>query len=253
VRRRDNEPSKTRKKEMVVKPFIVPQYNQHYEGGYTDRGIEWRRLCAIDKVSNIKALLTEKVQSVLEVGCGTGAVLAELGRRGVGTNHEGVDLAAPDAHVDPGATHLSLKEYDGEKLPCPANHFDLVYASHVVEHVPHPRLFLSEIARVTKRLVYLEVPCELHLRTRHSDIQNTLKIGHINSFSPESFALLCQTAGLKVLDIRLFDHSLGVHAFHTSRVRGVVKMKMRRSLLSMNPILASRLFTYHCGALCESQ
>jgi hypothetical protein len=102
---------------MLIQPFKIPLFNQYYEGEYSDREIEWRRVCAIDKVSNILALLGgQQVQSVLEVGCGTGAVLAEL---------------------------------------------------------------------------------------------------------------------------------------HTSPIKGRIKMKLRRALLSMSPVLASRIFTYHCGILCS--
>jgi len=236
---------------MLVKPFETPQFNLHYEGTYSDKEIDWRRVCAIDKVANIQALLrTDKVQSILEVGCGTGAILAELVKRGIGTSHKGVDIAAPGIHVDPGATNLSLLEYDGETIPFPDDSFDFVYASHVIEHVLNPRGFLAEISRVAKRLIYLEVPCELHARTTHWDMQNTLNIGHINSYSPESFSLLCQTAGLKMINIRLFDHSLDVHKFHTSTMKGIIKMNIRRAILSVHPIFASRIFTYHCGVLC---
>src|ERR1700694_1068653 len=127
----------------------------------------------------------------------------------------------------------------------------IVYASHVVEHVLNPRGFIAEISRVAKRLIYLEVPCELHARTTYSDMQNTLNIGHINSYSPESFSLLCQTAGLKMIDCKLFDHSLGVHKFHTSFMNGILKMNIRRAFLFAHPIFASRILTYHFGVLCS--
>jgi SAM-dependent methyltransferase len=237
---------------MLVRPFETPQFfNEHCEGTYSDKAMDWRRIGAIDKVSNIQALLrTEKVQSILDVGCGTGVVLSELVKRGIGTSHKGIDLAAPGVHVDPGAKNLSLVEYDGENIPFPDDSFDFVYASHVVEHVLNPRGFITEISRVAKRLVYLEVPCELHARTRYSDMQNTLNIGHINSYSPESFSLLCQTADLKIIDSQLFDHSLAVHKFHTSSMKGILKMNIRRAFLSAHPIFASRIFTYHFGVLC---
>jgi SAM-dependent methyltransferase len=237
---------------MLIQPFKVSPFNQHHQGEYSDRDIEWRRVCAIDKVSNILALLGgQQVQSVLEVGCGTGAVLAEVRQRGIGTNHQGIDIAAPGEHTDANAKNLSLAEYDGQNIPFADGAFDFVYASHVVEHVTNPRAFVLEIARVSRRLVYLEVPCELHFRTTHSEIQNSLDIGHINSYTPESFCLLAQTSGLKIIDMGLFDHSVEVHQFHTSPIRGRIKMKLRRSLLSMNPVLASRIFTYHCGILCS--
>ena len=239
---------------MLVQPFSPPKFNQHYEGAYSAEAVEWRRLCALDKASNIRSLLgPEHVESVLEIGCGTGAVLSEVRNRGIGSLHQGIDLADPNKHVDPSARDLSLLEYDGETFPFPNNSFDLVYASHVVEHVLNPRGFLSEIRRVAKRLIYLEVPCELHARTTHSDMQTTLNIGHINSYSPESFTMLCQTSGLRIINSQLFDHSLGVHAFRASAMKAKLKMTIRTALLSANPIFASRIFTYHFGVLCAPE
>lgn len=236
---------------MLVKPFEAPAFNEHYEGAYTAQTLKWRRVGAIDKANNLQALLgSRRIYSVLEVGCGTGVVLAEIARRGIGTDHTGVDIAAPNAHLDPYASDLTVFEYDGVTLPFPDDHFDLVFASHVVEHVLDPRGFISELSRVTRELIYLEVPCELHVRTTHKALQSSLNIGHINAYSPESFALLCSTAGLKIIDIKLFDHSFEVHKFHNFALIAALKMAMRLSLLRTNAIFASRFFTYHCGVLC---
>jgi len=235
---------------MLISPFRLTPFNTHYEGEYTDRAMKWRRICAIDKVNNLQALVRDScIETVLEVGCGTGAVLAEVARRGIGRQHVGVDLADPRVHADPDAHELTLIQYDGKRLPFGDASFDLVYASHVVEHVPDPRGFISEISRVAKKAIYIEVPCELHIRTTQKALQTTIDIGHINSYSPESFLLLLQTAGLDVQDIRIFDYSLEAQQFHTTVTKGLLRKTIRGALLSFNPILASRFFTYHCGAL----
>ena len=236
---------------MLVKPFEAPPFNEYYKGAYSEQELKWLRACAIDKADNLQALLGfRRVYSVLEVGCGTGTVLAEIAKRGIGTHHTGVDIVAPSDHLNPDASGLTFLEYDGVTLPFPDDNFDLVFASHVIEHVLEPRGFISELSRVTRGLIYLEVPCELHVRTTHKALQASLNIGHINAYSPESIALLCQTAGLTVIDIRLFDHSFEVQKFHTSRLTALLKMAIRSSLLRMNAIVASRFFTYHCGILC---
>lgn len=239
---------------MFSSPFTISPHNAHYEGEYSTKEYEWRRICAADKASNLASLLgARSVASVLEVGCGTGAVLAAVARLGVGTRHVGVDMADPSVHLDDGARAFDIQAYDGVRLPFEDASFDLVYSSHVVEHVPNPRGLLAEIRRVARGAIYLEVPCELHVRASHASLQRTLDIGHINAYTPESFKLLVQTSGLKLLDSRLFDHSLDVQAFSSSRLKGQLKKAIRGTLLAASPQWASRTFTYHFGVLCEPE
>jgi SAM-dependent methyltransferase len=237
---------------MALTSFTVPQYNAHYEGQYDDRALQWRRVGAADKTANILRLLGgKKPTSLLEVGCGTGAVLASLAAHGLGSRHTGVDLADPSSHTDPQAKRLDLRVFDGNTLPFGNGEFEFVYASHVVEHVPEPRKMLAEMRRVASKFIYLEVPCELHLRTNRRALQQSLNIGHINAYTPESFQLLLETSGLPVSKMQVFDHSYALHRIGSGPVKAAVKAALRGGLLSLSPTLASRVFTYHCGALIE--
>jgi len=235
--------------------FQVIPHNSHYEGAYDEREVLWRSVCAIDKARNCVQLLGDRkseVSSVLEVGCGTGAVLRGVKNRGVGSVHKGIDMADPNVHPDPEvvADGLEMLEYDGSRLPFDGNSFDLVFSSHVLEHVPDERSFIGELKRVARKYIYIEVPCELHLRTSVRAMQRTLDIGHINAYTPESLVLTLETSGLSVLDFKVFDHSREVHAFSTSPMAAAAKTILRGGLLKINQSLASKIFTYHCGALC---
>ncbi len=237
---------------MHVQPYVNPPHNAHYDGEYSDDALEWRRIGAIDKTDNLESLLGDRqVSSVLEVGCGTGSVLAEVVRRGIGNRHVGIDVADPGEHLDRDATGLDLRCYDGSRLPFADDSFELVYASHVVEHVPDPRGFLKELGRVSSRYLYVEVPCEMTVRANPSAIQSALKIGHINAYTPDYFMVLLQTAGMNVSDLRLFDHSRAVHNFGRQPWKGRLMQAVRGTMLSVNPSLAAKLFCYHCGALID--
>jgi SAM-dependent methyltransferase len=237
---------------MHVQPYSISPHNAHYNGSYSESALEWRRLGAIDKANNLQALLNDRpVSAVLDVGCGTGSVLSELIRRNIGREHVGVDVSDPHAHRDGSADGLDLRRYDGHALPFADDSFDLVYASHVVEHVPDPRGFLRELDRVSSKFVYVEVPCEATLLSRPSAIQTALRIGHINAYTPDYFMVLLQTAGLNVVDFQVFDHSIGVHSFGKPQWKALIQQAVRRSMLRVAPAFAPKLLCYHAGALID--
>src|SRR5688572_25507194 len=43
-----------------------------------------------------------------------------------------------------------ILQADAEKLPFPDSHFDAAIATAIIEHVPHPEMFVNEIRRVLK-------------------------------------------------------------------------------------------------------
>lgn len=232
--------------------FVAGPLNAHYDGAYSDTELRWRRLGAIDKASNLAALLgAEAIESVLEVGCGTGSVLAAVKRAGIGSTHVGIDVSDPSAHRDPGTEDLDLRQFDGARLPFADNSFDLVYSSHVLEHVPDERGFLAEIHRVAKRTIYIEVPCDITVRASQEALQKGLNIGHINAYTPASFALTLATSDVRPDLFRLFDHSFEVHAFYAPKLKARVVMGLRRLLLRLAPTVAPHVFVYHCGAICS--
>ena len=242
----------------IVENFSIPSLKSLYSKEYGSAQDEWRRLGAIAKAQNIFALLSKSsvsgIDSVLEVGAGTGHVLEQLSRRGIGRKFVGLEITetrTEEAHQRFDDEKIKLHGYDGRNIPYADNSFDFVYATHVLEHVPDERGFLGELRRVARRQVYVEVPCELNVGTSHGALQSTLNIGHINAYTPESFALKLETSGLKILCAELFDIGFSIHAFGGSRIKAALKSAIKLSALRVNVSLASKLFTYHCGALCE--
>jgi len=238
--------------------YTVGRHNEHYDRPYGATDLAWFRVCASAKVDNLQALLGSRaggVGTVLEVGMGSGVVLREVERRGIGTQWTGIDRIGEEAHRIPelAASPIRQLEYDGRTLPFDDDSFDLVYASHVLEHVEDERGFLAELARVARKWIFLEVPCELHFRASVRALQATLDIGHINAYTPESFALTLETSGLAIAEFGVFDHSVEVHRFGSSAPVAYAKTLLRRSALRLLPSLAPRLMTYHCGALCTSR
>jgi SAM-dependent methyltransferase len=61
----------------------------------------------------------------------------------------GCTVSAIDVDVDDTARrYWSVRSFDGVNIPFPADSFDVVFSSNVMEHVTHPDLLLAEMARV---------------------------------------------------------------------------------------------------------
>lgn len=88
-------------------------------------------------------------QRVLEVGCGTGAILAELS---TSASLHGLDLdpaALAECRIHaPGAI---LTQGDARNLPFPDESFDLTYCHFLLLWVVDPIQAVSELKRVTRR------------------------------------------------------------------------------------------------------
>jgi len=233
--------------------FNCPDLKELYSREYDDKMLRWRTIGAIGKAQNIEALAggaQSSIHSVLEVGCGTGSVLEQLAARKIGAEFTGIEIGI-ERSKEQERDGIHIHGFDGKTIPYPDQSFDLVYATHVLEHVLDERGFLAELRRVTRQFLYIEVPCELTMRTTQRSLQGTLNIGHINPYSPESFALRLETSGLVVAGLRIFDHPYAIHRFSSPAWRSIVKMAIRRGLLNLNRSLACQIFSYHCGALCK--
>jgi SAM-dependent methyltransferase len=88
---------------------------------------------------------------VADVGCGNGAYLAELGRRGHTGPVLGVDLSAGMLQAARGrAPAAPLAAGDAAALPLRDGASDLTLAMHMLYHVPEPLAAIRELRRITR-------------------------------------------------------------------------------------------------------
>jgi SAM-dependent methyltransferase len=174
---------------------------------------EWLRYGATEKVNSIETLIGRHGISpvtLLELGCGTGAVITECQRRKLGSEWTAIDYSseaigylqsrAPDIRcvvadiTDPGFT------LEGS--------YDVVVLSHVLEHLEQPLKFLqSLISRIQFRYLIAEVPLEDLLGARIRNIfqdRYTNSAGHVQWFKRASFLELISSAMLDVTDERRY-------------------------------------------------
>jgi ubiquinone/menaquinone biosynthesis C-methylase UbiE len=89
-------------------------------------------------------------KSILDAGCGSGIVLAQLSRRLSDATFVGVDISSQMLQ-QARAKNLSRVRFQQarlEQLPFSDNSFDLVYALGVMDYVDNPRSFFESVRRV---------------------------------------------------------------------------------------------------------
>lgn len=239
---------------------LIDFYDRAYlmEGAQAAVYARWRSLGAVGKAEHVIALCEGAEmtpRSTLDVGCGDGALLGELRRRGFGGRLEGAEisesaLAIATARADVDAVTL----FDGEKLPFGTAEFDLGVISHVLEHVPDPARLLGEVARVCGAVVF-EVPLEANLSARRAGkSEHAMEIGHLHRLDRGAARAIATGAGLRVggeledalpLEVQRFFARSGFQ-----RALATGKWAARASAHRLAPALARRMFTVHYACLC---
>lgn len=139
----------------------------------------------------------------LDVGCGDGArveILADLGwiAEGVDTDPAAVDKARERGV----AVRLGTLDQQGFA----DGSFDVVFASHVIEHVPHPAELIGECHRIlaTGGQLVLVTPNALSLGHRKlGDRWRGLEPPrHLQIFTPDSLATVARQAGFAAPEVR---------------------------------------------------
>lgn len=81
---------------------------------------------------------------VLDIGCGSGMLAKRIMALRPDVTIEGIDVL-----VRPG-TEIPVKEYDGDNIPWPDDHFDIALFVDVLHHTEAPARLLAEAKRVAR-------------------------------------------------------------------------------------------------------
>lgn len=237
-----------------------------YTAGYSltdraeaDRMGRWRALGARSKADHAVTLCARagvRPRTLVEIGCGDGALLAELGARGLAPVLDGFELSPPAAALARARTIAGarrIEAYDGEHVPVPDDAYDLAVLSHVLEHVEDPARLLREAARVAPA-VLVEVPLEANRSAaRPGKRAEAARIGHIQFLDRAAVHRLVADAGLTVAaeltDPLPFEHHGFFATSRPARARAALKAAVRRGLWRVAPRAAERVFTVHHACL----
>jgi len=134
--------------------------------------------------------------SLLEVGCGTGFVLAALHARFPGIRLAGGELSAAGIDVARARVpDVPVYQVDARRLPF-EREFDVVAAFDVLEHVDDDERVLSEMARVAKSSggVLVSVPQHPWLWSQVDDFS-----GHVRRYTRRELLGKLERAGLRAV------------------------------------------------------
>jgi protein-L-isoaspartate O-methyltransferase len=223
-------------------------YERYHQQGVS----EWRKLAALDKAKHILALCQNiRHDKIIEVGAGDGSVLARLEEFGFAKEMLALEVAESAVKTISGINLQSLIEFkifDGYAVPYEDKQFDLAIATHVIEHVEHPRLLLEELKRIATH-VFIEVPLEYNFLGMR-DANHAFKYGHINFFNPLLFSNLLKNMGFEIVDSRIYNSSLYIYKFQ-SGWKGIPKYFLKQIFLRLGPHTATKLFSYIYSVLCK--
>ncbi len=246
----------------------MSDFQAFYEAGYSlqdpteaDRMGRWRALGARTKAAHALELCAREglaPQTLVEIGCGDGALLAELGARGLAPVLDGFELSGPAAELArarqiPGARRIEA--YDGARVPAGDGAYDLAVLSHVLEHVDDPPSLLAEAARLAPA-VLVEVPLEANRSAaRPAKREQAGSIGHVQFLDRMAVHGLVAAAGLRVAGELTDPLPYAHHAFfaegRAGRARAALKAGVRRAAWRVAPRRAETLFTVHYACLAR--
>lgn len=241
----------------------LDQIPEFYERSYTspangDKWARWRALGAVTKAEHVLSLLdrarVQGVETVVEIGCGDGSVLGELARRGVGASRVGMDISSSAVAIASGQSGVtSARQFDGSRIPAADGAYDLVLATHVLEHVPAPEPLVGELLRVARRALVIEVPLERNLSARRPGARAASEAaGHLHRFDRAAIRRMLSDSGWMVRAEVLDPLPMAVHAFEADTVTAQAKARLKwliRSAAAACPPLAERLITLHYAVI----
>lgn len=164
--------------------------------------------------------------SVVDVGCGTGGVLAFLKDLWPGSRLVGYDIAA--AAIDGRRRELDLRVGGVTDI---SEVFDLALVLDVFEHVEDYMGFLRTLHRVATRFAFhipLDLSSQTVLRSRPL-IQGREAIGHLHYFSVPTAIATLQDTGFRVIEQRLVPAGSEARAWdRRTRAAGIPRRALAR-------------------------
>lgn len=209
----------------VIAGFYPPTYDIYEEDDRESAPGWWKRVVLQQRhgyrhlptgplaslLAPLAALFTETTAPtfvpdgrLLDVGCGNGRFLRTM--RNLGWEVNGVEFSDDGVRVCRKA-ELPVHHGDLASAVFPDAHFDVITVRHVIEHIPEPQPFLSELARLLKPggTLIMETPNSRALGRQwlSSNWFANEVPRHLFLYNPDALTLLAEQHGLQRQSLEL--------------------------------------------------
>jgi len=239
---------------------------EHFErayAGHDEANRRWRTLTAEDNVSVLMSLLSAvgvRHDSVLDIGSGDGALLAEFAARGLGRRYVAYEISASAvdlvrARDIPGVERVEV--FDGYHLREEDGAFDLVILTTVIEHARRPDELLAEAIRVSPTLLVSVILDDTLASRRRRHHEAATSIGRVHRFSAESTRTLLSDAGLEIVAEEIRPASFEAMTFwargRAQRTRAHALAALKHAIHRVAPSQSQRIYSHSYYAACRTR
>ncbi len=214
--------------------------NRYLDGTYLAQNPGWHTQDGFWKLTHVKralkrAQLPDIIETVCDIGCGSGELLRRWAEEEPGVSFWGYEPS-------PQAFGLCLQkkpdnvEFVLSATPEKGKTFDLALALDVLEHVPSPQELLETLKQSAPRII-LHVPLEKNLRTFLSPSlleRERRMVGHLHFYTWFSLKKLLQDSGLRVVG-KHYTHKYLERPPVLKNVRSQVGMFIRKTVHFLLP------------------
>lgn len=175
-----------------------------------DTFFKWNNFFKILKISKIDL---NKINSIVDVGCGSGGILTEAKKSNFfseNCKYSGHDIN-PDAIKLAKEKDKKINFFNEDYINTKNSQADLIIAADVFEHIENPYDFLKRLRKKGNFFLF-NIPLEINLLSmirRKNIFKNSYnQVGHLHFYTKKTAVLLLESCGYKVVkyiyaDIRL--------------------------------------------------
>jgi predicted TPR repeat methyltransferase len=185
---------------------MIRSKNMYEDGQYLKNNPSWDVEDARWKSDAIKGLLEKnsiQPKSLIEVGCGAGAILENLAAQlPFIQSFQGFDISPQAISLAKQRETATIRFFNEDFLLRKDLHTDLLLLIDVLEHLEDYYGFLQKI-RMDSNFFVFHIPLDLSCRTilkPHVLYQQRESVGHIHYFSEEMILWMLQDTGFEIID-----------------------------------------------------